>query len=430
MQNQEIEKEIDLIHLLVQIAYKWRSILACALVFAALLGTVKAIIGVDEKDVAKYELSLSEFNEKTASYEQLLDSSLKLVEEYQTYCNESVYYNLLDCPVYSAASSYVLDYEYEGFESEQAFVNSTLQAFVPMVNCADTWEDLKSVVDIDAKYLRELVSISVDTGTSTLYVRAYYSDADTARQLCDAAAARLSDATVDGKALKCVSSATTRETNSSIQDHVTNINAKLKSAMTTYSDNIKQYSALDKEPTPPGRGIGKFTVLGFIAGAAMLVFVYAAIYIFSGKINTSDEVKSYFDIAVLGEFGVEKKRGIDAIIQKFEKVNFEPKESTYARIAANVDTLVSGGENVLITGQVGAEKLEEVKAELAERMTKKVNLEVSENITSSVDTIRKLENCDAVILVEKCGVSRFETLNAEAEYAKRLGKKIIGCVIA
>ena len=46
-----------------------------------------------------------------------------------------------------------------------------------------------------------------------------------------------------------------------------------------------------------------------------------------------------------------------------------------------------------------------------------------------VQTVRELPECDGVILVEQCGVSKYSTVEGELEKVLDLGKSVVGCVV-
>ena len=46
-----------------------------------------------------------------------------------------------------------------------------------------------------------------------------------------------------------------------------------------------------------------------------------------------------------------------------------------------------------------------------------------------VQTVRELPECDGVILVEQCGVSKYSVVEAEIEKVFDLKKYVVGCVV-
>ena len=47
----------------------------------------------------------------------------------------------------------------------------------------------------------------------------------------------------------------------------------------------------------------------------------------------------------------------------------------------------------------------------------------------NVETVRELPECDGVILVEQCGVSKYSAVEAEIEKILDLKKSVVGCVV-
>ena len=65
-----------------------------------------------------------------------------------------------------------------------------------------------------------------------------------------------------------------------------------------------------------------------------------------------------------------------------------------------------------------------MKSELGE-----IQVVAGNNMLEDVQTVRELPECDGVILVEQCGVSKYSVVEAEIEKVFDLKKYVVGCVV-
>ena len=82
----------------------------------------------------------------------------------------------------------------------------------------------------------------------------------------------------------------------------------------------------------------------------------------------------------------------------------------------------------LVTGTVGAERLQEVAEALSARL-EEVTLVAGADMNVTASTLEMLAECDAVILVEERGRSLRAKIHEEHESIAALEKPVIGYVI-
>lgn len=147
------------------------------------------------------------------------------------------------------------------------------------------------------------------------------------------------------------------------------------------------------------KAIVKFGLTGVFLGFVITCAVYVLIYVMSGKLITEDRFKSMYNINDLGADD-------DMII-------------------ASIRNYAQGAKKILLTGSGDTEAL-------AGRL--KGKLDIAEfipagSITDNAQARAKLTDCDAVILAEAVGVSRYDTINEELGIILATDKEIIGAVI-
>ena len=148
------------------------------------------------------------------------------------------------------------------------------------------------------------------------------------------------------------------------------------------------------------------------------------------KVYSSRELKERYKVKILGKLSAGKKVGsIDAWLNRLEGRACNVDEATeYRLIAANVKNYAGDMKKILVTGSADADVLahaaEALKSELGE-----IQVVAGNNMLEDVQTVRELPECDGVILVEQCGVSKYSVVEAEIEKVFDLKKYVVGCVV-
>lgn len=177
----------------------------------------------------------------------------------------------------------------------------------------------------------------------------------------------------------------------------------------------------------------KYGVLGFAGGAFLLIFFYAAGYVFSDKIRGERELRERYGYNLLGTLPKTRKRGflsgIDRMLEKLEG-SAEPitEEEAYWIIAINIINLAKTGGAFLVTGTVALEKLQEI-TEVLSAQVENVTLMSCANMNRTASTLEALAECDAVILVEERGRSLRREIHREHESIAALEKVVVGYVV-
>lgn len=176
----------------------------------------------------------------------------------------------------------------------------------------------------------------------------------------------------------------------------------------------------------------KYGVIGFAGGILLLIFLYAAGYVFSDKIRGERELRERYGYNLLGTLPKIRKRvflpGIDRMLEKLEG-SAEPitEEEAYWIIAINIINLAKTGGTFLVTGTVALEKLQEI-TEVLSAQVENVTLMSCANMNRTASTLEALAECDAVILVEERGRSLRREIHREHESIAALEKVVVGYV--
>ena len=85
-------------------------------------------------------------------------------------------------------------------------------------------------------------------------------------------------------------------------------------------------------------------------------------------------------------------------------------------------------KNLLVVGSTDEAKVVAV-AKALEVEIPEITVVSGGNMLKDVDTLKKLPECDGIVLVEECNVSKYGDIALEIEKAKDLDKCVLGCVV-
>ena len=170
----------------------------------------------------------------------------------------------------------------------------------------------------------------------------------------------------------------------------------------------------------------KYAVLGFLAGAFIVVLLYILKYIFGKKIITQAQFFSVF--GGIKKIGVLKPSGNRCKYTEFIEIKAEDDsrmsaDNTKKLISANYGNLTRDLGKVLITGTADKKKMDETVKALG------LKGDYKPDIFSDPDILTAVPDYDGVVLIEQRGVSTFKNVSNEIELISNGGTKIVGAVI-
>lgn len=184
------------------------------------------------------------------------------------------------------------------------------------------------------------------------------------------------------------------------------------------------------------RGVVKYGIIGIVGGIAILAFGYGFLGVFHERTLGEREILERYGHYLLGTLprrrGRKRKelRGLDRLIAGKEGVSGRlTREEAYRIIAANITNLAKEGGVFLVTGTVGFEKIREFTQTLTPMLQKNTKLTAGADMNTTAETLKKLAECDAVILVEEREKSVGGEIRKELECAAALKKPVLGYVV-
>ena len=124
-----------------------------------------------------------------------------------------------------------------------------------------------------------------------------------------------------------------------------------------------------------------------------------------------------------------KRNAVDAWIRKLEKrTENSGAFQGYQMIAASAAVYGAGLGRILVTGTAGNRLL----ADIADNLQKEIQepeIILGGNILTDGRTLKRLQECDGVVLVEQCGFTTYGDIADETGIIGNMGKKLVGCVL-
>ncbi len=447
------EQEIDLKDLLFAVLYRWRLILVIAVLFAVLLGGYRLVTTyraqtnpqVLAEAQEEYQKALEIYENDAAIIDRDMQTLMSDVEEQMDYMDHSVLMNMNPYNVWEAKTAFFVrpeienapDMMYQSF----GYADTILQTYALSLSGSDFRQEVADQAGIELPYLNELIAITSENNLLTLQVR--YEDEEGARVIMDYL--------VDGvKQFR-------HEIADSVGDHViTKVSSSIDSVvdldlieaqegqqqrLTLLNNNLKQkQTALDGLTEPEDmsapaasalkNGV-KYGVLGGVLGAFMVVFFVCVVFLMSDKLYSAKQLKNCCGVKILGILPLPsgRKGAVDRWLNRLEgRAVPGAEENEYALAAVNILNYAGDVKMLLVAGTAESEKVSGVAEQLSSRLPG-ILVVPAGNMLQDSETLKKLPECDGVVLVEQCRRSAYGQVKAEVEKATDLRKPVIGCVV-
>ena len=215
---------------------------------------------------------------------------------------------------------------------------------------------------------------------------------------------------------------------------------KSRDTMAEYSEVVKKLQEnIDKEkkdkPAKPvfASRVAKDSLIGFLSGLILASITSVIFYAVTLRIQTTEQIQRQLDMRYLG--GGLHKRGIlfGILADKLSgtiKLAKDPEVTQY--VGFNLKELTSGiYKNILLTGTLSQADLEEFEQLIKHRFETEQEIQflIGANVSQSASSLKKLEEAEAILLVERIDFSKLKIVNLEIERIRLSGKNILGYVL-
>lgn len=446
------EIEIDLKDLIFHILYRWRSILIVAIAAVLLMsgwqyysiekahraGELTQEEKQYELDLESYRASLDKANADIATYTELIRAQ-------KEYRDQSLLYKLNPTEIYQAQRRYyvkvdqsVLDALPQGSPFDPT--DYVLSVYGTVINRDYEDQELEEVFgSSNRSYISEIAPVQVSNEGNSISITVNAVSREKAQQGADwlgkqMEALREEAQTVEPHTLTMISKGSSVTQNMSLRDSKNALSKSIDNYQTVLEEAKKKQNELirKKEPSKPGVHLLRNTVIGGILGFFLMAAWYAALYVLRGRLNSGRDLTSQYGVPVFGELNKSRARhpgkGLDRLIERAEFGKHPDSGETILENAAVLTGEHRGEGALVLTGTVGAETLEKVRAALAKN-GEAGEILVSPHVTRESEAIESVHRADAVLWVEEKYVSARGDIRRAAELLSLSEKPVIGAIV-
>ena len=428
------------------VLYKWKQILVIAVVIALALGGMQAFKTRESNiaNKASYEGKLASYERSLAIAQDSYDYANQMVENQKRYLQEST---LMQINAYNAYEAKISLYISTGYQimPEMKYQNedpseSLVAIYKNVITDNDVLAQVSEELGMENKHLKELIT-TAQPSDHVLAFAVSHTDAEIAEKAAHLIMEHLEK--TKPVATKIIGEHSLEVVLDSVGPYVDVSKAiekreKQEALLVEYEEELAaQKTALSKvqktKPTKYGSSVVKTAILwciiGGVAGVALCAVACCVYFIFRTTVYSADELRGRMGVRCLGS--VTRGKRFDFITRALRRVEGRVVEDSEGNAAVIAQTLCNyTGENkcVLVSGsgdRAYTEKLvERLQNELAD-----LKLVAAGGLLRDADAASGLRQCDAVLLVEVCGKTKYKTIGQERERIQDAGKPFLGCVL-
>ena len=450
--NKEYERETSLRDLFFHILYRWRSILAAALIGAILLGGY-AWVGNRRKVVQTVETVAVQTMENTdeadtlqKNYQASIQLYQNLLENNRKYRDNSVVMKLDPYHVWKAVTVYAVETENTETDAEAGSdAKARIAAVYPaMILSGFDAAELAAIYGVtEESYIGEVVTSTPLSGSyGSFSVTALGRTKDEVEKAIASLDKTVRDVSQGG--IQQIAKHRTVQLSRFVRQ---TMDTDISSRQTAVAQNISVYqaaitsneNAISKAPVeaemngkPVKKSAVRYAATGFALGMIILICLYSVLYLLGRKLRDARELTDRFGIPVFGELNHSRARrsgkGIDKLIEKWEfyKTKMDPDI-----VLDDVCALIQeqrGNRHVLLTGTITADRMDWFAGSLKERLTGDADIIVEGDFLHNVRKITGADKTATVIIVEEKYQSETEDIRRMLETIS-LGKTTVSGAI-
>ena len=422
--------ELSMKEFITVVLRRWLPILLGAIVFAAAYSFLS--YQVQERSAkrqqAEYKKDLAEYELKQAKVQTRVDTLTKRNESIEDYLSNSIMMTVN--PSDRALATINISIDTQGNVEALNRVAShymLLAANIPLIKV------LEEIVpeDQNEAYLREAIDIKTTDASIVSISAVGTSNVDPERVVQAvydylAAQKEVVASSAGAHTLSILNQGLVRGADSSIADRRT----KQENALTASKKLLKEITIEEPKLSLEKTGWTKRITVGLVAGFFLAVLAILALYILRLPIQYPEQLQRQLSVRYLGRF-LNNKSGSSAPRRTpFGRKSKTSEKDALDLIAANLTEVIGVNKTILITGRLSEETLAETtnlfKAALGPESPAFLS---GTKVNTNADTVRKLADADAVVLVERLYNSKLREINRDIERVTLSGKEVLGYVL-
>lgn len=439
MENRSNERLIYLKDLIFCVLYRWKMVLAVALIFALLLGGYKGITSLSGAGAAP---DLSDYEAQKNVLTQQIEAIQKNIDGQQAYLDNAYVMQLDPYDHYLLTMRFYID---TGYQIQPDTVLQTpdiatplLRSYRSLLTGSACREAISQALEVEALWLTDALRVSDPDSSNVLYI-SFRADTQDSALLVQAVLqeqlqqmhAQLSD-TIGSHSLRSLENTVSASIDQELVSTKAALTDQLKQQQVTLGDVKAQLDAL----TPPAvqavslggaiKSAVKFAILGAVLAVFLAVVILWIAHIASSKVYSARTLVNRTGVKIVGTIAVQAASNpIDKKLRAWEGRNQADPETQAAMLAVSIRNRCKNATKLLLTGSAAAEQLRQA---LGQAMPG-VQIESTGDILESAAALEALADCDAVVLTEQCSVSRYESVSRRIELIRDHEKQLIGCVL-
>lgn len=445
--KENFEYEIDLKEAFFHVLYRWRSILAAALLGALLFGGYAYLknqkAASPDSQVNQAEMSSEEERELTENalavdselYDSLLLSSIE-------YSKNSVLMNADLNQEWQAWAVYSITSSPENQNDSKGEAYPDPAAKIAAAYPTAIWygwdeEKLAAIYGEEGKkFAKELFSSEAVEGSGTFTIKAIGLTKEMAEQgrqyLEEAVQSFYHDKgqTLGQYQLKKLNEYTVRGVDAEAGERKELLAESIQLYRRAKTDN--QTILQDIQTNTGKKSLIKFLLIGFFLGGCCMITIYIILYVLSGKLQNRAGIQENLGVAVFGEFRHSRARhpgkGLDKLIEKWE---FKKDRADRETILGNICILIEekAESEVLLTGTLPQSEILPLCEEIKKRIKSTISVKAEADILNNQKAIDAANRAETIVLVEEKHVSRNKDIRRMAEILSICETPVIGAII-
>lgn len=409
--------------------YQWKAIIIAALICSLLLGGFAVLSNRTAASQPSPSLP-SEVEEKAKQLKTTAELTEHYIANQTAYLKNSIFMQLDPYESYTAGFHISATLHSEEAVPEGNSSATVLRAYRSFLMGAEATGMIAEKCGIEAMYMAELITFDT-TNAELLGVTVRGRSLTEAQDFSDVVLEVLQgqtdsiNASVEPHTVTVVPFAAGPKIDTSVYDAQNLARQKLVTLQNNLTNTNKEISQLPTTTPPSHRSPLVFAVIGAMLGACLIAGIAFIRHIAGRKIYSQRVLKNMTGVKVLGCVPTaEQKNPVDRWLRKLEGRSMDPGQLDV--VISAIQNLCTTGSNILVLGQSTNEERSPVLEAL-----KKIGIRCMDrgSLLDATDGFAAMPECTAIILVETCNRSSYESVLRTMELISDQKKPLLGCIL-
>jgi len=412
------ERTVYLKDMLFSIAYRWRTLIAAALLFALVFG---AAVGFRTHSSNKQNTNIPAA--------PAVVQAQQAYDNYATHLKEAPFMKLDFRSVYKASANLVVllpESKVEADTSQVNYASALIASYLSVFRSGSAAAVIGEETGVDGKYLNELMYYTDDAASGMLTLSAVGTSAEEAQSLLDDMVAHLM--TQKPQLIEAIGTHDVRVTTTYVvevmDENILTQQTANKTKLAELEASLKQANI--NNPSAKHASVLRqaviFAVIGGVVGCFLVAMWAILVYLLGSKIYSARMLRNRTGIKILGR--IPSGKPVNKIDRWLRKLEYRCVDAeAISAIAMQINCHCNG--QLMIVGQ-DDRICETVKQHLCDAGLANVTYG---NILRDGQAVQMLQNCESVILAEQCFVSKYTPVSMLCEHITDSEKPFLGCIL-